>query len=196
MINLLVSFWFVLISSTAYANTCLNRSGFFAPDGTYDLNRRVMLSTLPSNVTANDGFYTTSTGQDPNRVYGLGMCFPGIEAGSCSDCIMAASNGLVQNCTTQTEAIDWRMYRNTLCLLMADYREDPSARCEYLDWRCFISPWERMTRCEDLSKIWIVVGRCFISPYYNTIVSQIEVKINSNCERNCSNWEKFKSVSM
>ncbi|WZY69295.1 hypothetical protein YC2023_001535 [Brassica napus] len=104
-------------SFTAYANTCLNRSGFFAPDGTYDLNRRVMLSTLPSNVTANDGFYTTSTGQDPNRVYGLGMCVPGIEAGSCSDCIMAASNGLVQNCTTQTEAIDWRMYRNTLCLV-------------------------------------------------------------------------------
>ncbi|KAL0834720.1 hypothetical protein Bca101_086609 [Brassica carinata] len=117
MINLLVSFWFVLISSSAYANTCLNRSGFFAPDGTYDLNRRVMLSTLPSNVTANDGFYTTSTGQDPNRVYGLGMCVPGIEAGSCSDCIMAASNGLVQNCTTQIEAIDWRMYRNTLCLV-------------------------------------------------------------------------------
>ncbi|KAG5413724.1 hypothetical protein IGI04_001291 [Brassica rapa subsp. trilocularis] len=111
-----VSFWFVLIS-TAYANTCLNRSGFFAPNGAYDLNRQAMLSTLPSNVTANDGFYTTSTGQDPNRVYGLGMCFPGTEAGSCSDCIIAASNGLVHNCTTQTEAIDWRMYRNTLCLV-------------------------------------------------------------------------------
>ncbi|KAL0885472.1 hypothetical protein Bca101_009454 [Brassica carinata] len=76
-----------------------------------------MLSSLPSNVTANDGFYTTSTGQDPNRVYGLGMCVPGTEARSCSDCIMAASNGLVQNCTNQTEAIDWRMYRNTLCLV-------------------------------------------------------------------------------
>ncbi|KAL0727221.1 hypothetical protein Bca4012_023314 [Brassica carinata] len=77
-----------------------------------------MLSSLPSNVTANDGFYTTlATGQDPNRVYGLGMCLPGTEEQSCSDCIMAASNGLVQNCTTQTEAIDWRMYRNTLCLV-------------------------------------------------------------------------------
>ncbi|KAG2248860.1 hypothetical protein Bca52824_088488 [Brassica carinata] len=128
MINLLVSFWFVLISSSAYANTCLNRSGFFAPDGTYDLNRRVMLSTLPSNVTANDGFYTTSTGQDPNRVYGLGMCVPGIEAGSCSDCIMAASNGLVQNCTTQIEAVDWRMYRNTLCLVRYSNRSDNYTR--------------------------------------------------------------------
>ncbi|WZZ25425.1 hypothetical protein YC2023_008826 [Brassica napus] len=111
------AFWFVLISSVS-ANNCLNRSGFFAPDGTYDLNRRVMLSSLASNVTANDGFYTTSaTGQDPNRVYGLGMCVPGTEERSCSDCIMAASNGLVQNCTTQTEAIDWRMHSNTLCLV-------------------------------------------------------------------------------
>ena len=76
--------------------------------------------------------------------------------------------------------------------LMPDYRDDPSARCEYLDWRCFISPWERMTRCDDLD----CRGRCFISPYYNTIVSQIEVKTNSNCERNCSNWHKFKSVSI
>ncbi|KAG2298371.1 hypothetical protein Bca52824_034843 [Brassica carinata] len=116
MVNLLVSFWFVFISSIS-ADTCFNRSGFFPTNGTYDLNRRVMLSSLPSNVTANDGFYTTSTGQDPNRVYGLGMCVPGTEARSCSDCIMAASNGLVQNCTNQTEAIDWRMYRNTLCLV-------------------------------------------------------------------------------
>ncbi|KAF8046396.1 hypothetical protein N665_3740s0003 [Sinapis alba] len=116
MVNFSVAFWFVLISSV-YANTCFNRSGLFTPNGTYDLNRRVMLSSLPSNVTANDGFYTTSTGQDPNRVYGLGMCVPGTEARSCSDCIMAASNGLVQNCTTETEAIDWRMYRNTLCLV-------------------------------------------------------------------------------
>uniref|UniRef100_A0A0D3A5G6 Cysteine-rich n=1 Tax=Brassica oleracea var. oleracea TaxID=109376 RepID=A0A0D3A5G6_BRAOL len=117
MVNLFVAFWFVLISSVS-ANNCLNRSGFFAPDGTYDLNRRVMLSSLASNVTANDGFYTTSaTGQDPNRGYGLGMCVPGTEERSCSDCIMAASNGLVQNCTTQTEAIDWRMHSNTLCLV-------------------------------------------------------------------------------
>ncbi|RID78516.1 hypothetical protein BRARA_A01333 [Brassica rapa] len=116
MINLLVSFWFVLISSV-YANTCFNRSGFFASNGAYDLNRQAMLSSLPSNVTANDDFYTTSMGQDPNRVYGLGMCFPGTEARSCSDCIMAASNGLVKNCTNHIDAIDWRMYGTTLCLV-------------------------------------------------------------------------------
>ncbi|KAG2240420.1 hypothetical protein Bca52824_090738 [Brassica carinata] len=30
---------------------------------------------------------------------------------------MAASDGLVQNCTNQIEAIDWRMHSNTLCLV-------------------------------------------------------------------------------
>lgn len=117
MVNLLVSFLFVLVSSV-YANTCFNRSGFFSPNGAYDINRRAILSSLPSNVTANDGFYATSaTGEDPNRVYGLGMCVQGTEEQSCSDCIMAASNGLVVNCTTQIEGIDWRIYRNTICLV-------------------------------------------------------------------------------
>ncbi|KAL0875585.1 hypothetical protein Bca101_025290 [Brassica carinata] len=115
MVNLLVAFLFV-IRSSVYANTCLNRSGFFSPNGAYDINRRLMLSSLPTNVTANDGFYNTSRGQDTNRVYGLGLCVPGTEAQSCSDCIKAASNGLVQNCTTQIEGIDWRMDR-TLCLV-------------------------------------------------------------------------------
>ncbi|KAG2240417.1 hypothetical protein Bca52824_090735 [Brassica carinata] len=52
-------------------NICFERNGFFTPNSTYDLNRRLILSSLPSDVTANDGFYTTSTGQDPNRAYGL-----------------------------------------------------------------------------------------------------------------------------
>ncbi|KAJ0245989.1 Gnk2-homologous domain-containing protein [Hirschfeldia incana] len=115
MVNLLVAFLFVLRSSV-YANTCLNRSGFFSPNGAYDINRQLMLSSLPTYVTANDGFYNTSRGQDTSRVYGLGMCVPGTEAQSCSDCIMAASNGLVQNCTSQIEGIDWRMDK-TLCLV-------------------------------------------------------------------------------
>ncbi|KAJ0228929.1 Serine-threonine/tyrosine-protein kinase [Hirschfeldia incana] len=116
MVNLLVVVFLFVLRSSVYANTCLNRSGFFSPNGAYDINRQLMLSSLPTYVTANDGFYNTSRGQDTNRVYGLGMCVPGTEAQSCSDCIMAASNGLVQNCTTQIEGIDWRMDR-TLCLV-------------------------------------------------------------------------------
>ncbi|CAL9226567.1 unnamed protein product [Arabidopsis halleri] len=117
MVKLSVIFWFVLISFChVSADICLERSGFFTANSTYDLNRRVLLSSLPSNVTANDGFYTTSTGEDPNRAYGLGMCVPGTDAQSCSDCIISSNARLLQNCTNQTEAIDWRIDR-TVCLV-------------------------------------------------------------------------------
>ncbi|KAG2240408.1 hypothetical protein Bca52824_090726 [Brassica carinata] len=53
---LLVVFWIELLCSVLVsADICFDRS-------------------------ANDGFYTTSTGQDPNRAYGLGMCAPGLVA--------------------------------------------------------------------------------------------------------------------
>ncbi|KAL0834725.1 hypothetical protein Bca101_086614 [Brassica carinata] len=114
---LFVLFWIVLLTSILVsADICFERSGFFTPNGTYDLNRRLMLASLPSLVTANDGFYTTSTGQDPNRVYGLGMCAPGSNTRSCSDCIISSSARLLRNCTNQMEGIDWRMDR-TLCLV-------------------------------------------------------------------------------
>ncbi|CAN6921738.1 unnamed protein product [Brassica oleracea] len=114
---LFVLFWIVLLTSVLVsADICFERSGFFTPNGTYDLNRRLMLASLPSLVTANDGFYTTSTGQDPNRVYGLGMCAPGSNTQSCSDCIISSSARLLRNCTNQMEGIDWRMDR-TLCLV-------------------------------------------------------------------------------
>lgn len=118
MVNFLtVVFCFVLISSCpVFARICLNRSGLFTPNGAYDLNRRVMLSSLPSNVTANDGFYMTSTGEVPNRVYGLGMCVAGSDTKSCSECIISASNGVLENCTNQIEAVDWRINMTT-CLL-------------------------------------------------------------------------------
>ncbi|KAG2240410.1 hypothetical protein Bca52824_090728 [Brassica carinata] len=112
---LLVVFWIELLCVLVSADICFDRSGFHT-NGTYDLNRRLMLSSLPSHVTANDGFYTTSTGQDPNRAYGLGMCAPGSDARSCSDCIISSSARLLGNCTNEMEGIDWRMHR-TLCLV-------------------------------------------------------------------------------
>ncbi|KAF3530718.1 hypothetical protein DY000_02037983 [Brassica cretica] len=114
---LFVVFWIVpLCSVLVSADICFERSGFFTPNGNYDLNRRLMLASLPSLVTANDGFYTTSTGQEPNRVYGLGMCATGSDTRSCSDCIISSSARLLRNCTNQMEGIDWRMDR-TLCLV-------------------------------------------------------------------------------
>ncbi|CAH8304493.1 unnamed protein product [Eruca vesicaria subsp. sativa] len=101
---------FVLISFGANASfseeTCSN-NGFFTPNGTYDANRHLILSYLPSNVTAQKGlFYNVSIGQEPNRIY-AGMCIPGSDMADCSTCIKSASDALIQSCPNQKEAYSW-----------------------------------------------------------------------------------------
>ncbi|WZZ75877.1 hypothetical protein YC2023_087247 [Brassica napus] len=86
---------------------CMNR-GYLTPNSTYDVNRRLILSSLPSNVTAQEGFFFNgSIGQEPNRVYAIGMCLPGSTSEDCSACIKTRSDGLIQSCANQTEAYSW-----------------------------------------------------------------------------------------
>ncbi|KAL1201617.1 Cysteine-rich receptor-like protein kinase 11 [Cardamine amara subsp. amara] len=101
---------FVFISfgvASVSAQTCSN-DRFFRPNSTYDANRRLILSSLPSNVSAQEGlFYNGSIGQEPNRVYATGMCIPGSNSDDCFDCIKTASDGLLQSCPNQTDAFSW-----------------------------------------------------------------------------------------
>ncbi|XP_010448752.1 PREDICTED: cysteine-rich receptor-like protein kinase 11 [Camelina sativa] len=102
---------FVLVSfgvASVSAQTCTENKGTFRPNSTYDVNRRLILSSLPSNVTAQDGlYYNGSIGQEPNRVYAVGMCIPGSKSEDCSDCIKKASDEFLKNCPNQTEAYSW-----------------------------------------------------------------------------------------
>ncbi|KAL1190770.1 Cysteine-rich receptor-like protein kinase 11 [Cardamine amara subsp. amara] len=101
---------FVLISfgvASVSAQTCYNDRNF-RPNSNYDSNRRLILSSLPSNVSAQEGlFYNGSIGQEPNRVYATGMCIPGSNSDDCFDCIKTASDGLLQSCPNQTDAFSW-----------------------------------------------------------------------------------------
>ncbi|KAG2240443.1 hypothetical protein Bca52824_090761 [Brassica carinata] len=100
----LISFRVALVS----AQTCMDNDGHFRPNGTYDTNRRLILSSLPSNVTSQEGlFFNGSVGQEPNRVYAIGMCIPGSTSDDCFDCIKTASDGLIQSCPNQTNAFTW-----------------------------------------------------------------------------------------
>ncbi|CAN6860095.1 unnamed protein product [Brassica oleracea] len=80
----------------------------FRPNSTYDINRRLVLSTLASNVSSRDGYYNVSVGEGPGRIYVLGLCIPGADRRACSDCIQPASVGLLENCPNQTDSWDWR----------------------------------------------------------------------------------------
>ncbi|WZY84971.1 hypothetical protein YC2023_031355 [Brassica napus] len=105
-----------LFSMDVSAQTCVHNGKNFIPNSTYDANRRLILSSLPSNAAAQDGFYSGSIGQEPSRVYAAGMCIPGAEANDCSACIKGASDWLVQDCTNQTDAYYWAL-DPTLCLV-------------------------------------------------------------------------------
>lgn len=116
-VDLSVVFWFVLISSCAVsAQRCFEFSDSFTPNRAYDVNRRALLSSLPSNVTANNSFYMASMGQDQNRAYGLGMCIPGSDRQNCSNCIADASYGLINMCPNQTEGVAWAALE-TFCMV-------------------------------------------------------------------------------
>ncbi|ESQ38361.1 hypothetical protein EUTSA_v10028508mg [Eutrema salsugineum] len=106
---------------------CLN--GSFRPNPTYDLNRRRILSFLASNVTSHNGFFNSSMGQDPNRIFIIAMCIPGTKPDTCSGCIKDASESLSQSCPNQTDAYTWQdscMVRYSNISFSASYDIGPS----------------------------------------------------------------------
>lgn len=118
--NLLPIFSLVLVTFSfvsVYGQVCEDSAGTFRPNSTYDSNRRLILSSLASNVTARDGFfYNSSIGQEPNRVFAMGLCIPGSESNDCFDCITEGVTELIQSCPNQTEAYSWPG-TNTLCMV-------------------------------------------------------------------------------
>ncbi|XP_020873363.1 cysteine-rich receptor-like protein kinase 14 [Arabidopsis lyrata subsp. lyrata] len=114
--NLLPIFWFVLVGFAVVSAQECGKTGSFVPHGRYDTNRGLLLSSLPSNVSARGGFYNSSIGQGPDRVYALGMCIQGAEPDVCSNCVEYASNLLLNGCPNQTEGLAWPE-RRILCMV-------------------------------------------------------------------------------
>lgn len=81
---------------------------YFRRNGTYDANGRLILSSLPSKVTAQEGFlFNGSSGQETKLIYSIRMCLTGSTSKECSDCIKIGFDGLIQSFTNQTEAYSW-----------------------------------------------------------------------------------------
>uniref|UniRef100_A0A1J3HJX8 Putative cysteine-rich receptor-like protein kinase 31 n=3 Tax=Noccaea caerulescens TaxID=107243 RepID=A0A1J3HJX8_NOCCA len=107
-----LSLSFGFVSSQSCGN-----SMFFKRNGTYDVNRRLVLSTLASNVSSRNGFYNASVGEGSGRIYALGLCIPGTDPKFCSSCIQAASDRLSRNCPDQTDSWEWKAGLTTLCFV-------------------------------------------------------------------------------
>ncbi|XP_038690286.1 cysteine-rich receptor-like protein kinase 10 [Tripterygium wilfordii] len=90
----------------------------FNPNSTYQSNLNLLLSSLASNSTSNDGFHNTTTGQTPDTVYGLFLCRGDVPTDVCQDCVTFATQDVVQRCPVQKVAVIWY----DQCLLRYSYR--------------------------------------------------------------------------
>ncbi|XP_019057218.1 PREDICTED: cysteine-rich receptor-like protein kinase 24 [Tarenaya hassleriana] len=150
--------WFALISfGVVSAQLCPDTERSFRPNGTYDVNRRLVLSYLPSNVTALGGFYNASVGEEPDRVFAVGMCIPDAKTEDCSKCIQTESGKIISSCPDQTDAYSWSG-EVTVCLVRYSNRSflgsldlEPSnrrfdTRDIILNLTEFVETWERTMR--------------------------------------------------
>ncbi|PON42026.1 Cysteine rich receptor like kinase [Parasponia andersonii] len=105
--------WLLLLSLTpninaqqgSFFNFCNNDSGFYTPNSTFDTNLRSLLSSLTSNDTSNDWFYSSSFGENPDKVYATGLCRGDLKSGDCRRCLNASKSLLTQSCRNYKEAM-------------------------------------------------------------------------------------------
>ncbi|KAK3188247.1 hypothetical protein Dsin_027808 [Dipteronia sinensis] len=79
----------------------------FTRNSTYETNLNLVLYSLPSNGNRSDGFSNASTGQDPNRAYGLFQCRGDVSTTTCKDCVTFASTDVTQRCPGKKRAVIW-----------------------------------------------------------------------------------------
>ncbi|KAL2931623.1 Cysteine-rich receptor-like protein kinase 19 [Bienertia sinuspersici] len=93
-------------------HNCSSEDGQFDQGSEYQTNLYYLLSNLTSN-SGSTKFYNFSIGENQNKVYGLYLCYYGIDTQLCQNCVQTAQNRILQDCTSNAEAIVWY----SLCML-------------------------------------------------------------------------------
>ncbi|KAL2467201.1 Cysteine-rich receptor-like protein kinase 25 [Abeliophyllum distichum] len=94
---------FASVKSQNY--NCID-NGNYTSNSTYRANLNTFLSSVSSNIDSN-GFYNTSTGDNPNRVYSVALCRGDVQLDTCRSCINNAARTILQLCPHQKKAILW-----------------------------------------------------------------------------------------
>ena len=97
--------------------SCL-KNGNYTSNSTYKANLNQLLSSLSSNTEIDYGFYNSSYGQNPDKVYAIGLCRGDVKPDVCRSCLNNATNLLPLLCPNQKEAIGWYDY----CMLRYSFR--------------------------------------------------------------------------
>ncbi|KAL1194180.1 putative cysteine-rich receptor-like protein kinase 32 [Cardamine amara subsp. amara] len=125
---------------------------YFTPNGTYDTNRRLILSTLGSEVSSRGGYYNVSLGEGAGSIYALGMCIPGIEPKRCSDCIQPVADNLLRNCVNQTNSYEWGSGRMLCFVSYSDVLIFDSLNQEPVLTRCNN---ENIGNVTEFDRVWV-----------------------------------------
>ncbi|KAK6268930.1 hypothetical protein QUC31_013090 [Theobroma cacao] len=88
------------------AQTCLE-TGNFTTNSTFGRNRDLILTSLPTNVSENVGFFNATIGQEPNKVYAQALCRGDLSAEDCLTYVNFTAQQLITNCTNQKEGFSW-----------------------------------------------------------------------------------------
>ncbi|XP_027364751.1 putative receptor-like protein kinase At4g00960 [Abrus precatorius] len=88
---------------------CQNQT-FYQPNTTFQSNLNTLFSSLISNssLQSNNGFYTTTVGQNTTDVVnGLFLCRGDVNATLCLGCVATAANDITRLCPNDRESIIW-----------------------------------------------------------------------------------------
>ncbi|KAM3701574.1 hypothetical protein ACJW30_05G183500 [Castanea mollissima] len=96
--------WDLAYADPPYFN-CPN-TGNYPVTSPFQNNLYNILHSLSSNASISK-FYSNSTGNDTDRVYGLYMCLDYVTNENCHDCITTASHDILKLCPSATEAVVW-----------------------------------------------------------------------------------------
>ncbi|XP_056171961.1 cysteine-rich receptor-like protein kinase 14 [Syzygium oleosum] len=111
----------ILMLDLSDAQYCYNTGNFFTATSDYAKNREIVLSSLPSKVTSNGGFYSGNVGNGSDVVYVLSFCRGDSSNDTCIKCITSAAEDLISNCPTQKAACSWG--ENPPCIIR--YNDGP-----------------------------------------------------------------------
>ncbi|XAR65586.1 Non-specific serine/threonine protein kinase [Bertholletia excelsa] len=88
----------------------------FSVNSAYGRNRDLLLSSLPTNASDQDGFYSGRIGDGSDAVYGLALCRADISKSSCFDCVNKSSEAMLKNCSNNQSGVDWGDWNNPQCI--------------------------------------------------------------------------------
>lgn len=123
---------FFMLSSLTDANPlaiAYSNINFYTPNSMFERNLKVLLVSISSNIS--QGFYNSSVGDDPDRVYGRALCRGDVNHTVCQSCLENARQEILKEPKSE-EAIIWY----ELCQIQYSYRKFSTMvyAGQYPDW--------------------------------------------------------------